>query len=90
MWDLGYCAETDPFYLCRTSFAKDVPESERLVSSPGDNGLSIRGHGLWKRLAGLGVCSLHRACLSEALGEWDLGHKSPQSTFGNSLATPLP
>lgn len=42
--------DTDPLYLCRTGFAKDVPEPQGFVPSTSDNGLSIGGHGLWKEM----------------------------------------
>lgn len=39
---------TQPCYLCRAGFAEDIPEPQGLVPSSSDDGLPIRGHGLYK------------------------------------------
>lgn len=42
----GQAVTPHPRYLCRACFTENIPEPQGFISSPGDDGLPVRGHGL--------------------------------------------
>lgn len=81
---------TQPCYLCRACFAKDVPEPQGLISSSGDDGLPIRRHGLQKGQRGLAISSCSRQLLGPDRSRQVPGDMDPGLAKAHRLLWCLP